>query len=138
MTKNYSVSDEVEAWCTKCKLELAHTIVAVVDNLPKKVKCNTCSGQHNYKLKPAEKAKSTTKRAVRKSRSPEVQYNEHVERISGGDTSNAKKYTISGSFGVDDIIDHSKFGTGVVLSIVKTNKVEVLFKEGSRLLIQNQ
>ena len=138
MPNNYSVSDEIEAWCTKCKLELAHTIVAIVDNLPKKVKCNTCNGRHNYRLKPAEKSRSTIKRAVRKPRSPEAQYNELAEKISGGDLSNAKKYTINGSFGVDDIIDHPKFGTGLVVSIIKTNKVEVLFKDGSRLLIQNQ
>ncbi len=137
MTISYSVSDEVEAWCTKCKLELAHTIVAIVDNLPKKVKCNTCAGQHNYKLKPAEKTVKKP-RAKRASRSPEIKYNEHIERISGGDLSNAKKYSIQSSFGVDDIIDHPKFGSGVVLSIVKTNKVEVLFKEGAKLLIQNQ
>ncbi len=138
MTNSYSVSDEVEAWCTKCKLELAHTIVAIVDNMPKKVKCNTCAGQHNYRMKPAEKSSAKPKTTRKSSRSPEAKYNEHIERISGGDLSNAKKYNIQGSFGVDDIIDHPKFGSGVVLSIVKTNKVEVLFKEGSKLLIQNQ
>jgi hypothetical protein len=137
MTNGYTVSGEVVSWCTKCKLELGHTIIAIVDNKPKKVKCNTCNGQHVYRSKPPETGK-TTKRAGRKRKTPEEIYNEHITQISGGDLSGARTYRIDGSFAVDELIDHPKFGVGIVMSIVKTNKVETLFKDGPRLLIQNQ
>ena len=45
MKNNYSVSGHVDGWCTKCKLELGHTIIALANNLPVKVKCNTCEGE---------------------------------------------------------------------------------------------
>ena len=137
MTNDYTVGGEVVSWCTKCKLELGHTIIAMVDNRPKKVKCNTCSGQHIYRLKPSDSGK-TVKRGGRKRKTPEEIYHEHIIKISGGDLSGARTYRIDESFIVDELIDHPKFGVGIVTSIVKTNKMETLFKDGPRLLIQNQ
>jgi hypothetical protein len=138
MVKSYSVGEDVEAWCTKCRLELDHTIIAIVDNLPKRVECNTCRGKHNFRTKPSGAGRTKTKSPGRKVKSLEAKYNEHLSRLTDGDLSTAKKYSISGTFKKDEIIDHSKFGIGIVLSIVKTNKVETLFKDGPRLLIQNQ
>ncbi len=138
MTDGYAVGGEVVSWCTKCKLELGHTITAIVDNKPKKVKCNTCNGLHNYRSKPPEPGKTTIKRAGRKRKTPEEIYNEHITRLSGGEPAPARKYKTDDSFTVDELIDHPKFGVGVVTAIVKINKVETLFKDGTRLLIQNQ
>ena len=137
MTEGYTVGGEVVSWCTKCKIELGHTITAIVDNKPKKVKCNTCNGLHNYRSKPPETGK-TTKRAGRKRKTPEEIYNEQITKLSGGDLSGARKYKTDDSFVVDELIDHPKFGVGVVMAIVKVNKVETLFKDGTKLLIQNQ
>ena len=134
MTDTITVSGEIVAWCTKCKLELAHTIVAIVDDLPKKVQCNTCNAKHNYRTKP--QPRST--KAVRKPKLKEPTYEEHLDRLTSGDLSNSKEYNIKGIFEKDEIIDHPRFGIGVVLSVVKTNKIEVLFREGPKLLIQNQ
>ena len=136
MTNNYSVGGEVVAWCTKCKLELAHTIVAMVENLPKRVECNTCHGKHNYKLKPATR-RTTTKKTTRKRITPEGTYTECLERLTGGAPYNTINYKISDNFEKDNIIEHSKFGTGIVLAVLQPKKIEVLFKEGSKLLAQN-
>ncbi len=139
MIKSYSVGEVIEAWCTKCKLELDHTIAAMVDNLPKKVECNTCKGKHNYRAKPVERTRATTKGTVRKVRKTITdKYNEVLAGLAEGDLSNAVKYSIRGNFAKDDIIDHPKFGIGVVLSIIKINKAEILFKDGPKLLVQNQ
>ncbi len=138
MMNGNSVGGEVVSWCTKCKLELGHTIIAIVDNKPKKVKCNTCNGQHNYRSAPAGPGKTTAKRAGRKRKTPEEIYNEHITRLSKGDIPVTRKYRIDEKFTVDDLVDHPKFGVGVVMAIVKTNKIETLFKDGPRLLIQNQ
>ena len=132
MIKTFSVSEEIEAWCTKCKLELGHTIVAIVDNLPKKVKCNTCGGQHVYRTKPAARKTST-----KKTKAGEKKYERYFALLTDGNHSDAKKYSISGNFKDDEIINHSKFGTGIVTSTVKINKIEVLFKDGIKMLIQN-
>ena len=55
MTDNYSTGGYVDAWCTKCKMELGHTIIAMVDNMPKRVQCNTCGGKHNFRTGPSER-----------------------------------------------------------------------------------
>ena len=43
------VGGEVDSFCTKCQLVLAHTVHAVVGGRPVKVECNTCHGVHRYK-----------------------------------------------------------------------------------------
>ncbi len=43
------VGDNVDAWCGRCKLDLAHTVEAVVDGWPARVVCRTCGAQHAYK-----------------------------------------------------------------------------------------
>jgi arginine utilization protein RocB len=138
MNNSYSAGGPIDAWCTKCNLELGHTIVAMVDNFPKKVKCNTCNGQHNYRTKPSERSRTKSKSPTRKTRSKEVTYEEYISRLTGDNPVNAKKYNINGNFEKDEIIDHLKFGIGIVLSVVQVNKIKILFKDGPRLLIQNQ
>src|SRR6267142_1173040 len=45
----------VDCWCGKCNMILAHTIEAMVKDKPARVHCNTCKAQHTYKPnKPGE------------------------------------------------------------------------------------
>ena len=138
MNTNYSVGGYVESWCTKCKLELGHTIVAMVDNMPKKVKCDTCNGQHNYRTSPSEKSPAKIKKTTRKKLTSEATYDELMAQLTGGNIAHAEKYSLNGNFKKDQIIDHPKFGIGIVLSVIQNNKIEMLFKDGSKLLAQNQ
>ena len=59
----HKVGGEVDAFCTRCKMTLAHTILAMVGTKIARVKCNTCGGDHAYRGEPG---KSTA--APRKSR----------------------------------------------------------------------
>ncbi len=137
MNSNYAAGGEIEAWCTKCKLELGHTIVAMVDNVPKRVKCNTCNGQHNYRAQQAEKRVAKSKTSPRRARTKQATYEEYLSRLTDGTPGNAKKYMMNGSFEKDELIDHPQFGIGIVLSVIHVNKMEILFKDGPRLLGQN-
>ncbi len=136
MINNYSVGGEVEAWCTKCKLLLGHTIVALVNNAPEKVKCNTCNGVHKFRAAQAGKprAKST---AVRKSKAQGIKHNDYLTRLETYDVSKAQLYNMNGNFRKDALIDHTKFGFGIVLSVIQDKKIEILFKDGAKILIQN-
>jgi len=137
MIENYKTGEYINAWCTKCKLELGHTIVAMVENAPKRVKCNTCNGEHNYRTGPAASNRIKSIHAKRKTRSRETKYNEYMSRLADAGLSNAKKYTTGGSFEKDDLVEHPKFGTGVVVSVIHLNKIEIFFKDGPKLLAQN-
>ncbi len=137
MTNNYSVGGNVESWCGKCKSEREHKIVAMIENAPKKVICNTCKAQHNFRSKPSEKIREKPKTSTRKVKSHEANYEGCLSRLTGGDFSKAKKYSIKGNFKKDEIIDHSLFGIGIVSSVIQFKKIEVLFKDEPKMLVQN-
>jgi hypothetical protein len=105
MNNSYSAGGYIKAWCPRCNLKSDHTIIAMVDNLPKKIKCNSCDEHHNLSAKQSGKSRTASKSTIRKS---------------------------------DQVIDHLKFGIGIVLSVIQINKIEILFKDGPKLLIQNQ
>jgi hypothetical protein len=138
MINNHSPGGHIVAWCTKCKLELGHTIIAVVDNLPKRVQCNTCNGQHNFRAKPSEKSRIKSKSSPQKTKSQKANYNEYLSRLTDCDLSNAKKYSMEGNFEKNEIIDHHRFGIGIVLSVIQFTQIEILFKDGPKILIQNR
>jgi len=132
-----AVGSDVEAYCTKCKMILAHTIAAMEGTKPRRVKCNTCGGDHNYRAtkpvprtvaKKAEKGKSP----ARKSRQ---NWGEVMQEASGKPH---KTYSMSGSFGEGDWIEHTTFGLGCVQSFMPPNKITVRFADSTRMLICNQ
>src|SRR5215475_1176125 len=45
----YRVGGEVDATCTRCRMELAHTILAMVGQKIARVRCNTCGSDHVYR-----------------------------------------------------------------------------------------
>jgi hypothetical protein len=137
MTNDHSVGGYIDAWCTKCKLELGHIIVAMVDDLPKKVKCNTCQGQHNYKAKPAERSRTKAAGTAKKRKAKESTYETYLALLKESDVANVKKYGMKDNFEKDQVIDHSRFGTGIVTAVINPNKIEILFKDGTKLLGQN-
>ena len=47
--KKLTAGSEIDAWCTKCRMDLGHRIVAMVKDQPKRVVCQTCGSQHNYR-----------------------------------------------------------------------------------------
>jgi hypothetical protein len=41
--------DDVDAYCTRCKRDLTHTVLAMAtDDLPERVRCNTCGSEHRF------------------------------------------------------------------------------------------
>ena len=137
MISNYSVGGGVEAWCTKCKLLLGHTIAALVNNAPEKVKCNTCNGVHKFRATPVGKGRTKSTTSTRKAKIQGAKHNDYLTRLEGYDVSKAQLYNMNGNFRKDALIDHTKFGFGIVLSVIQDKKIEILFKDGAKILIQN-
>jgi hypothetical protein len=55
--------------------------------------------------------------------------------IQGRDPASAIAYSMTATFRVNDLLNHPMFGLGLVTAAIKPDKVEVLFKEGSKLFI---
>lgn len=138
--KTLSPGDQLEAHCTKCREVMNHTLVALVDDRPVRVKCNTCGGEHNYhpprEAKKVRPAATTKKPASAKAKSKaQTAEREEWEAIRADlEARQALPYSMDGKFPVDSVIQHPLFGLGKVQRILGPNKIEVLFQEGRKLL----
>jgi hypothetical protein len=138
--KKIAAGSDVEAYCTKCKLVLAHTVVSMQGLKPRRVKCNTCNGEHNYRAeKPQAKAVAKKTEKAPKAKSPAKRTRQSWTDVMQEATSKPHKtYSMSGSFGEGDWIEHSVFGLGCVQVFTPPNKITVRFADSTRLLICNR
>jgi hypothetical protein len=131
------VGEDVVAYCTKCKKDLDHVIVALVGEKVKKVLCKTCEKEHVYKAPKGDKApakkKTAAKKAKKKKLTPVEEWEMAMEQAKDA---TVKAYAQDGSFGEGEKVDHSTFGQGLVVKLISPNKMEVIFEEGSKFMIR--
>ncbi len=132
--KQYNAGDHIDAKCTKCKDVTNHTIVAMVDDKPAKVECNTCNGIHKYRSPTAKKATAKKKTTATKAAKINKIETEWEDLVQGADPETATKYSMKMSVKNGDILNHPTFGLGRVITITKPNKMEVFFRDGAKLL----
>lgn len=126
-----AVGSDVVYHCSRCSLDLGHTVVAMVGNQPARVRCNTCKSERNFRQKK-------TVDAILKSFAPRpkiIRPDLYQEKIQANLMKNTKPYRTDASFELDDVIEHKVFGKGVVIKVVFPDRVEVLFKDQSRVLM---
>jgi hypothetical protein len=149
---------EIDAYCTKCRLDLNHRIIAMVGEEVKRVECLTCKGDHNYRRTQAdrdrERERKEMRRAIhapkdgsptRSSAGPKTERGSSKmnakqlweKSIAGQPPSAFKGYTIKSTFSAGELVRHSRFGDGVVARIIDPQKVEILFEDGPRTMAQN-
>src|SRR5512133_2723392 len=132
------VGGEVESFCTKCQLVLAHTVHAVMGGKPVKVECNTCHGVHRFKggagLAPSRGA--TGARAERPARErPAVAA---FDELLASRAAPPQPYSPKKTFGVDDVVDHPIFCRGFVSAVRDAGKVEITFRSDVKLLVHGR
>ncbi len=146
-TGKLSAGDIIEARCTKCREVLNHRIVAMVEEKVARVECNTCNGVHNYHAPPAVKAakvprtaavgkarKSSTAPRASKKDPAEIEREEWASLNPTFDHAKALPYDMNTRYSARRLILHPVFGLGVVKTVTVPNKMQVLFKEGIKLL----
>ncbi len=143
IARKLAAGDIIEARCTKCRAVLNHRIVAMVADKVVRVECNTCGGVHNYypsvevkktpSAKVSSRAKETSPGKPRVTAGAKAQ-EEWEGLIPAMNSGRAVPYDMNGIFKVNDIIEHPVFGLGIVKSVVKPNKMEVIFREGKKML----
>lgn len=135
MSRKPAIGGYATSYCTRCRLDLGHTIMVMEGEKVVRVKCRTCGSEHNYKDK-TKKEKSVKKaqtRAVKKTATPkgiERKWEAALEQAHASPV----PYSSDKSFAVGDIVSHEKFGMGIVQSAV-TKKVTILFRDKERLLV---
>ena len=145
--------DEVDAWCTKCRMDLGHRVVAAVGALPKRVECLTCNTQHNYRapkgasspvpkgeLAPAEKRRAAARtpgkpRVTKAASELRADWEKHC---LGQVDSKFTAYSVKERFALDQLVKHKKFGEGFVAELVDDAKVSIVFADGAKTLVHGR
>jgi hypothetical protein len=131
MTDRISTGGNIDSYCTKCRLNLEHVVVAMVGGAIVKVKCKTCGSIHRFRdisaARPGSSVKKST--ASRTVVSVEALWETAIEMAKGPEL----PYGTTNSYRAGDLISHSVFGKGVVQQ-VRFNKCSVLFRDKERLL----
>jgi hypothetical protein len=125
------VGGEVDAFCTRCQLLLAHTVIAMVGAVPVKVECNTCRNVHRFRGASTTPRRTSTS-ATRASRT--VSFDEMLS----GQTGTPRRYAPTVLFTAGDVLDHATFGRGFVSGVKDPGKVEVTFRTGVKTLVHGK
>ncbi len=108
---------------------LAHVVVALKKGAPHKVQCNTCEANHVYKSAPPASRKRSTK---------PPKPTEYERAMKSVDPETAVPYTPKGVFEAGNVLNHKTLGIGLVTEEKGTDKIYVLFPEGTKLLIHHR
>ena len=143
------IGENIDAYCLKCKLMLAHVIMLKVDGDVSKVKCNTCGAQHKYRAKMPAVKKSVVSRPptlketiAKRTAAAKVQANNAPMqwdlRNRGMDrAASVKDYSIHNQYRARDVVNHHVFGLGFVERIVSDKSMDVLFSDTVKLMAMN-
>lgn len=147
MATQHKVGGEVDAFCTRCRLTLAHTILAMVGTKIARVRCNTCNGDHAYrsapgttdKPSPSARASSAGTKAPRASRATaeEKIIISFEEQLAGKDIANAPRYSPKDTYKPEQVLQHPTFGLGLVTA-VRGDKVDITFKSETKTLVHGR
>lgn len=123
---------DIDAYCTKCKLVLAHIIIAMKATRVMRVECKTCHGVHAYRKQARAAAGTRTPRKTGRGANSPAAYE---QLIAGHDLSRAVAYKTVSSFASGDVVNHASFGLGLVTRELADHKIEVAFPNGPKVLI---
>ena len=143
MRKKIGVGSELDNYCGKCKLTLNHVVVAMVDDLPRRVRCLTCQSEHNYRSPSsggsASRSGSSGKKASRSRATAAASASARWQAlISDFDEAGAKPYSIYDTFEVNDWLTHVKFGKGGVIEVIGPDRIITLFESGEKMLMHGK
>ena len=135
--KTNEAGADIDSYCGRCKMMLAHVIHAMDGEKPGRVECKTCGALHKYRPKAPGTRKTAVKKAT-SSKTPQTTESEYELKMAELDVSKAKKYAFQDTYAEGDLIDHKKFGTGLVTGMVGIGKMNVMFREGTKLMVHSR
>jgi len=133
--KKLAAGQEVDSFCTRCQLDLAHVIVAMDGARIARVQCKTCKTVHAHRTRaPAPRAPRGEHPRGRGSLSTR----DYDRLTQNRDLSRPRPYRPATGFAGGDVLAHATFGVGVVNRVLADSKIEVAFPGGLRVLVHNR
>jgi hypothetical protein len=83
----------------------------------------------------AKRKRPAPRRTKKKKEDPTEIYR---QLLKGRDLDEASPYKIKNPLDEGDLIDHPKFGIGVVVSVIEATKVNVAFEDRPRIMVCNR
>ena len=119
--------------CSTCEQIVARFAGAGIRPLRVAIKCRRCGAVHRHHASPSSPPLKTRRSAkAAAALAHEVTY-ERLLAITAGRKS--RPYSVSGIFRPNDVIEHATFGLGVVTHLIAGDKIQVVFKNGGKLLV---
>lgn len=139
-SRTLKTGGDIDAFCSKCDLDLAHVIIAMVGDKPVRVQCKTCRTEHAYRGKKSDsRPKSAAAKTPRAPRGAAAAASRAVvsweKSLEGKDLARAKRYKPQVVYELDDVVDHPTFRFGVVTKMLSDGKIEVAFESGMKTLV---
>ncbi|MSP59811.1 MAG: hypothetical protein EXR72_05620 [Myxococcales bacterium] len=139
MDEQPRVGGWTQAYCTTCKAIGEHVVVAMIEDRPAKVECETCHKQHLFRagLPGAKVARpaATGGRVRRTTRPPPAETVDIAALVAGRPS---RGYDPKLHFAVGEVVSHPSFGVGLVTLLPGPQKVEVVFPAGPKLLAHDR
>jgi hypothetical protein len=136
------VGKHIDGWCTRCKLVLGHTIESMTGEKVTRVHCNTCGGQHAHRARaPRARVAGARASGTPGSRPPtkeQKRENEYAALLRRSTKASSRPYSTSMRFAVGEVISHDTLGLGVVTGERDSIKIDVLFADGPKVLVQGR
>ncbi len=142
---HYVEGSVVDGFCPKCESITEHTIVKATKKSIRDVRCEACSFVHKYQktAKTKAKAKAKTKKK-RKTRKKAQEIDEKAQALAEWEAAclaNAavepQDYSMKKEWEPGKVVLHKRFGKGVVTKKLSERKIEVIFQDSRRRLVQN-
>ena len=127
---------EVDAWCTKCRMDLLHRIIAMRAGEVARVECRTCGGHHNFRKPKGPEQRRASVRTRVSEPGASLQHAQWQKAVSRGSPGAFQEYSAKHVYASGDLIRHQKFGDGYVVQVTDRHKIEAMFKDGPRTLAQ--
>jgi hypothetical protein len=134
-------AQETMAYCTSCKMDLNHRVVAMKGDRIAKTQCLTCKKEHVYKAPkgitepPVKKPKKSKKDSGAQPDSATSIETEWQKLMATHKDAPTKSYNTKGQFTLGDKLKHPVFGEGIVGRLIYPNKLEVIFQTQIKVLI---
>ena len=134
------IGQEVEAFCKKCKSDTIHVITSMTGLIIDKAMCKNCMSYHKIKLpdeSPKKPLSKTTKKAPAVKTVKRPRRDKWTRLLDSTDSNEAISYSMDKVYELATPIHHKTFGLGVVKNIIDVQKIEVLFHDGAKIMVQN-
>lgn len=120
--------------CKKCEVERYQVVLAHSNSKTAKLECEVCHTKNTLKISSPNSKKTSTKKKTTSSRGGhKLRWEELTQKADQDPT----PYNMRKAFEVESLIEHPKFGLGVVTALTHSS-IQVVFEDQERSLVHNR